>query len=117
MSTSTASVASTSSTDKTPTSTINLFVHGFPREMDEDARREFINDEFGQYGEIANIAVIREKRREDSDPSEKMPLRGFCFVEISEEGAQNAIDNLNGAEYDYEDQTFQLVVKEAEPRQ
>ena len=56
-----------------------------------DATEDDLRQAFGQYGEVASVAVITD--RETGRP------RGFAFVEMSDDNeAKNAIDGLNEAE-------------------
>jgi RNA recognition motif-containing protein len=60
---------------------------------------------FGQHGKVGSVALIND--RETGRP------RGFGFVEIEDEGAQKAIETLNGYEMDGR----ALRVNEAQERQ
>ncbi len=94
-------------------STKKLFVHGFRSSMDEESRRTIIEELFGQYGEIVNVAIIRDKERGG--------LKSFCFVEMDSDAADKAIDNLDGFESrdfeGYEGDEFTLAVNEAKPQE
>ncbi|MDR1810545.1 MAG: RNA-binding protein [Prevotella sp.] len=59
---------------------------------------------FGEYGEISSAKVITDR---DSGRS-----KGYGFVEMDDEFAQKAIEELNGAEYDGRT----ISVSEARPR-
>jgi RNA recognition motif-containing protein len=59
---------------------------------------------FGQFGTVTSAQVV-----EDRDTGRS---RGFAFVEMSD-GADQAIDNLHGAQY----QGRALTVNEARPRE
>ena len=59
---------------------------------------------FGQHGKVQSVALIND--RETGRP------RGFGFVEMDEDGAQKAIESLNGHEMDGR----ALRVNEAEER-
>ncbi len=59
---------------------------------------------FGQHGKVHSVALIND--RETGRP------RGFGFVEMDEDGAQKAIESLNGHEMDGR----ALRVNEAEER-
>jgi RNA recognition motif-containing protein len=59
---------------------------------------------FGQHGKVHSVALIND--RETGRP------RGFGFVEMDEDGAQKAIESLNGYEMDGR----ALRVNEAEER-
>ena len=59
---------------------------------------------FGQHGTVTSAQVVEDRETGRS--------RGFAFVEMSS-GAEQAIDNLNGAQY----QGRTLTVNEARPRE
>lgn len=59
---------------------------------------------FGQFGSVAQAQVVSDRETGRS--------RGFAFVEMSE-GADSAISNLNGAQF----QGRTLTVNEAKPRE
>ena len=59
---------------------------------------------FAQYGEVESAAVITDRETGRS--------RGFGFVEMPDDGAKEAISNLNGTDYGGR----QLTVNEARPR-
>jgi len=78
-----------------------LYVGNLAYETTEEALRE----EFSQHGDIAEIKVILDRETGRS--------RGFAFVEMqTQEGANAAIENLNGAVVDGRP----LRVNEAEER-
>ncbi|NCD25796.1 MAG: RNA-binding protein [Deltaproteobacteria bacterium] len=60
---------------------------------------------FSQYGEVTSAQVIEDRATGRS--------RGFGFVEMDDAGAQQAIDALNGNEF----QGRPLKVNEAQPRE
>ena len=77
-----------------------LYVGGIPYSTSEDALREF----FSEAGEVESAAIITDRMTGRS--------RGFGFVEMAtEEGAQKAIDTINGKELDGRT----LSVSEARP--
>ena len=57
-----------------------------------------------EYGAVESCKVIKDR---DTGRS-----KGFAFVEMADEGAQKAIEGLNGAEFDGRT----MVLKEAIPR-
>ena len=59
---------------------------------------------FAEYGEVESAAVITDR---DTGRS-----RGFGFVEMPDNAANKAIENLNGSDYDGR----QLTVNQARPR-
>ena len=59
---------------------------------------------FGQFGTVTSAQVVEDRETGRS--------RGFAFVEMTE-GAEQAISNLNGAQY----QGRTLTVNEAKPRE
>ncbi|MDZ7761166.1 MAG: RNA-binding protein [Desulfovermiculus sp.] len=77
-----------------------MYVGNLPFSSTEDDLRDL----FSQYGEVksANIIYDRETGRS----------RGFGFVEMAEEGADSAIEALNGNEFGGRT----LRVNEARPR-
>lgn len=77
-----------------------LYVGGIPYSTSEDALREF----FSEAGEVESAAIITDRMTGRS--------RGFGFVEMAtEEGAQKAIETINGKELDGRT----LSVSEARP--
>lgn len=64
-----------------------LFIGSLPWAVDDDKLREF----FSQAGNVVSAQVIKDRETGRS--------RGFGFVEMStEEEAENAVKNLNGAD-------------------
>lgn len=78
----------------------NLYVGNLPFQTTADDLREA----FGQYGAVTAAQVISDRETGRS--------RGFGFVEMSD-GAEEAIANLNGAEF----QGRTLTVNEARARE
>jgi len=78
-----------------------LFAVGFPREMDEMQLAQL----FGPYGDIHLLTIARDKMSGKS--------KGFGFIQMDEEGAQDAIEALNG----YAFGTRLLEVRVAEDNQ
>lgn len=66
---------------------------------------ESLEQLFSNYGEVQEVAVITD--RETGRP------RGFAFVTMDDEGAKQAIEEVNGTEF--EGRT--LTVNEAKPRE
>lgn len=64
----------------------NIYVGNLPREMDEDELRNL----FSEFGQVDRVSIIMDRESGRS--------RGFGFVEMSD-GAQAAIDALNGKEF------------------
>lgn len=67
--------------------------------------QESIEGLFSNYGEVQEVAVITD--RETGRP------RGFAFVTMDDEGAKQAIEALNGNEFEGRS----LNVNEAKPRE
>jgi len=65
---------------------------------------EDVQDLFSKYGEVESVKIIYDKETGRS--------RGFGFVEMSEENAKEAMETLNGDQF--EGRT--LKVNEARPR-
>jgi RNA recognition motif-containing protein len=77
-----------------------LYVGNLPYTTTDEELREV----FGQYGNVTSVQVMMDRETNRS--------RGFAFVEMAD-GAEQAITNLNGAEY----QGRTLTVNEARPRE
>jgi RNA recognition motif-containing protein len=77
-----------------------LYVGNLPYSTTDDELREL----FGQFGSVTSVQVMIDRETNRS--------RGFGFVEMAE-GADQAITNLNGNEY----QGRTLTVNEARPRE
>ena len=69
------------------------------------ATNDEVEASFAQYGEVVSVRIVTD--RDTGRP------KGFCFVEMSDEGATEAIAALNGA--DYKGRT--IVVSEARPQE
>ena len=79
-----------------------LFVGNVPYTITEDQ----LKSAFSEAGEVASVAIITDKMT--GRP------RGFAFVEMAtEEGAQKAVESINGKEVDGR----ALNVNEARPRE
>ena len=78
----------------------NLYVGNLPFSTTADDLREA----FGQYGSVTRAQVVEDRETGRS--------RGFGFIEMAE-GADAAIENLNGAMF----QGRTLTVNEARPRE
>jgi len=79
---------------------MNIYVGNLSFDASEDNLREL----FGAYGEVSSVNIIRHR---DSGQS-----KGFGFVEMDDDGAQKAIDELNETEH----MGRQLRVNVAKPR-
>ena len=80
---------------------MNIFVGSLPYSLEEAELREF----FEEYGEVSSVKIIIDKMSGRS--------KGFGFVEMpSDEEAQKAIDELNGATV----QGRSIVVNKSEPK-
>lgn len=74
---------------------LKLYVGNLNYKTTEDRLKEL----FSQYGEVTSVNILQG--------------RGFGFVEMStEEGAQEAKDKLNGAEFDGR----KIIVNDARPK-
>jgi RNA recognition motif-containing protein len=78
----------------------NLYVGNLPFRTTADELR----DAFSQFGTVERAQVVSDRETGQS--------RGFGFVEMSE-GAEEAINGLNGAQF----QGRTLTVNEARPRE
>ncbi len=78
----------------------NLYVGNLPFQTTADD----LIEAFGQYGAVTRAQVVSDRETGRS--------RGFGFVEM-EQGSEEAITNLNGAQF----QGRALTVNEAKPRE
>ncbi|WP_320175193.1 RNA-binding protein [Maridesulfovibrio sp.] len=79
----------------------NIYVGNLPwNSSEEDVRAAF-----EEFGEVISVKLIND--RETGRP------RGFGFVEMEDEGATQAIENLDGADFGGRN----LKVNEARPRE
>lgn len=76
---------------------MNIYVGNLPYSTSE----EDIKDLFSEYGEVSSVKFIKDR--------DTGRFRGFGFVEMEDEGAQQAIENLNNSEFHERN----LVVNEA----
>ncbi|MCP4749712.1 MAG: RNA-binding protein [Proteobacteria bacterium] len=80
---------------------VRVYVGNLPfKTTDEELKKLF-----EEFGEVKNADVIRYRESGRS--------KGYAFVEMDEEGAQNVIQNLNEKEYE----TRILKVRVAKPRE
>lgn len=81
--------------------TKTIYIGNLPWEVSQDELGQAV----GRYAEVisARVATDRETGRS----------RGFGFVEVPDEKAQEVIDNLNGAEWGGRN----LTVNEAKPKE
>jgi RNA recognition motif-containing protein len=77
-----------------------LYVGNLPFSTTADDLQEI----FGQHGSVTSAQIVSDRETGRS--------RGFGFVEMND-GAEQAIDNLNGAQF----QGRALTVNEAKPRE
>ncbi len=78
-----------------------IYVGNLPFSIAEEDLKQM----FAEYGSVSSVAIIRDR---DTGKS-----RGFGFVELeSDDGAEKAINELNGREMDGR----ALTVNEAKPR-
>ena len=81
---------------------MNIYVGNLAFSSTEDD----IKSAFESYGSVDSVRIIMDR---DTNRS-----KGFCFVEMSDNGEANAaIEGLNGSSLD----DRQIVVNEARPRQ
>lgn len=78
-----------------------LFVGNLPFNTSEEDVRGMLEE----YGDVTDIAMIRDR--------ETKRFRGFCFVEMDDDGARAAIAALNGKEFNGRP----LKVNEAQERE
>ena len=78
-----------------------LYVGNLPFSTNEDELRDL----FAAYGEVTSVKLIEDR--------ETGRLRGFGFVEMADDGADAAMQGLNGKAFGGRD----LRVNEAEERQ
>lgn len=64
-----------------------LYVGNLPFTTSE----EDVTDMFSSYGEIESLKMITDRDTGN--------FRGFGFIEMDAEGAKNAIDSLNGTDF------------------
>ena len=67
---------------------MNIFVAGLSYQISDADLKELFED----YGDVTSAKIITDKETSRS--------KGYGFVEMSDENGQNAINELNGAEYD-----------------
>lgn len=67
---------------------MNIFVAGLSYQISDADLKELFED----YGDVTSAKIITDKETNRS--------KGYGFVEMADENGQNAIDELNGAEYD-----------------
>ena len=79
----------------------NIYVGNLAWAVNDDELRSM----FEQFGEVSSARVIEDRETGRS--------RGFGFVEMDDEGAEQAIQALNGAD----SHGRSLKVNEAQPRQ
>lgn len=65
----------------------SIYVGNMPYNANEEQLKEL----FGNYGEVKTVKIIID--RETRKP------KGFCFVEMEDNDALKAIENLNNAEF------------------
>ncbi|MBI9110469.1 RNA-binding protein [Maridesulfovibrio ferrireducens] len=79
----------------------NIYVGNLPWSASE----EDIKSAFEEFGEVISVNLITD--RETGRP------RGFCFVEMDDQGALQAIESLDGKDFGGRN----LKVNEARPRE
>lgn len=67
---------------------MNIFVAGLSYQISEADLKEL----FEEYGEVSSAKIITDRETRRS--------KGYGFVEMEDQQGQQAIDELNGAEYD-----------------
>ena len=78
-----------------------MYVGNLPYSSSEDDVREL----FSQYGDVGDVNVVRDRETGKS--------RGFGFVEMGQDQAEEAMSNLDGSKFGGRT----LKVNEAKPRQ
>ncbi|MCF8085718.1 MAG: RNA-binding protein [Desulfohalobiaceae bacterium] len=78
-----------------------MYVGNLPYSSSEDDVREL----FSQYGDVGDVNVVRDRETGKS--------RGFGFVEMGQDQADEAMSNLDGSKFGGRT----LKVNEAKPRQ
>ncbi len=78
-----------------------LYVGNLPYRVSESELQEL----FGQYGEVHSVNLINDR--------DTGRAKGFGFVEMDDEGAKKAIEELNGKQFGGRD----IKVNEARPRE
>jgi len=78
-----------------------MYVGNLPYSSSEDD----VRDLFSQYGDVGDVNVIRDRETGKS--------RGFGFVEMGQDQAEEAMSNLDGSKFGGRT----LKVNEAKPRQ
>lgn len=73
--------------------------------MSFSSTQDSLESLFSNYGEVQEVALITD--RETGRP------RGFAFITMEDNGAKEAIEALNGSEFEGRS----LVVNEAKPRE
>ncbi len=76
---------------------MNIYIGNLPFETNEQELTEL----FAEFGEVSSAKIITDRESGRS--------RGFGFVEMNDDVAKKAIEELNGVEY----KGFQLTVNEA----
>ena len=66
---------------------MNIYVGNLPYSVDENDIREL----FEEYGTVTSVKLISDR--------ETGRLKGFGFVDMEDAAANNAIDELNGADF------------------
>lgn len=80
--------------------TKKMYVGNLPFQSTEDD----IQNLFKQYGKVESVNLITDRETGRS--------RGFAFVEMSDDAAKEAMDNLDGTEFEGRN----LKINEARPR-
>jgi RNA recognition motif-containing protein len=79
---------------------LNIYIGNLPFTASENDLKEI----FTEYGEVSSSKIIMDRETGRS--------RGFGFVEMGDNSARKAIEELNGAEFDGK----QLTVNESKPK-
>jgi len=77
-----------------------IYVGNIPWSINEEQLKNY----FSEYGQVVEARIITERATGRS--------RGYGFVEVAEEDAEQIVERLNGIELDGR----KLVVNEAKPR-
>lgn len=84
---------------------VNLSKKVYVGNLSFNATEDSVRDLFAEYGDVESVAWITDR--------DTGRFRGFCFVEMDDDGADSAIEALDGQEVDGRN----LKVNEARPRE
>jgi hypothetical protein len=102
--------------------TTTLFLHGFPRDMEKQARIDFILKNFAEFDETLQTRFEADAQNSPIKIIENRDfggLKNFCFVDVEFSAAKKAMSSeLNGYKFDGDnDDTLTIsIAKPKEPR-